>query len=125
MAVLLDVALVGTVLAHHAGHIAHPRHLAADRIAEDDLVGYRLLAVLRGRYVQGHLLVGVADAAAHGSNTLCLQTAEEHLLADAVGLQSLPVDIKGYLLLVLTIDAHVSHRRYAAQTVGEAVGIVL
>ena len=123
--VLLDIAGLAVVFAHHAGHVAHADHLARRCVAVEDHRRHLGLRVLRRRQVDGRLLGGVADAAAHGGQTLLLQLGEEHLLADAIGLQTLAVDVEAQLLLLLAVDAHVGHRRHAAQTVAQAVGVVL
>ena len=94
MPVLLDVAFNAVVLAHDSGHIPDAGHLAADGVAEDNLVGYLLFGVVGGLDMNRYLLVVVADAAAEGGNALRLQVAEEHLLTDAVGLEALAVDIE-------------------------------
>ena len=86
MAVLLYSARHGFVLAHHAGHIADTGHLARHGVREDNLVGNLLFAILLSLHMDGHLLVVVADRAAHRRNTLGLQSREEHLLTDAIGL---------------------------------------
>ncbi len=125
MPVLLDVAVGTVVLAHHTGHIPHAHHLASGRVAEDDLTGYLLLAMTGSLDVDGHLLIVVADAAAHGGEPLRLQMAEQRLLPDAVGLHALPVDIESYLLLAVTIDPDIGHRGNATQTVAQMVGVVL
>ena len=94
MSVLLDATVRSIVFAHHACHIAHACHLARDWSGEDNLVGDLFLAVLGILYMYWHLLVIVAETAAHGGDALWLQTAKEHLLTDAVGLQALAVHIE-------------------------------
>ena len=86
MAVLLDAAGQRVIFPHHARHVGHSHHLSRCGIAVDDGGGNLLLAVLSGLYVDGYLLVGIADASAHGGQSLCLQMAEKRLLANAVGL---------------------------------------
>ena len=71
------------------------------------------------------LLVSIADAATHHRNALRLQPAEQHLLSNAVGLQSLTVHIEGDLLFLLAIKAYIGHRWYAAQLVAQLVGVTL
>ena len=71
------------------------------------------------------MLVVIVDAATHGSDTLSLQTAEKHLLAYAVGLQPLTVDIERDLLLLLAKQLHVGYGRDAAQTVAEFIAVSL
>ena len=61
MVVLQDVALAEVIFAAHRGDIADSHHLARGRVAEDDLVGHFLLAVLRGFDVDECLLVIVDD----------------------------------------------------------------
>ena len=50
---------------------------------------------------------------------------EQHLLSDAVGLQTLAIHIERYLLFLLAIDTHIGHRGNTAQTVRQLVGIRL
>ena len=125
MPVLLDITVCTVILAYHPRHITHTGHLAADGVAEDDLIGYLLYGVPRRLYMDGHLLVVVADAATHGGEPLSLQTAEEHLLSDAIGLKALAVYVERDLLFLFAVGAHVSHRGNTAQTVAELVGIRL
>ena len=125
MSVLFYAAGVGVVLTHHTGHIPHTGYFTSGGVAEDNLVGYLLDAVLRGGYVDGHLLVVVTDAATHGSDALSLKTAEEHLLTDAVGLQALSVYVERNLLFLLAEHFYICHRRDAAQAVGEVVAVFL
>ena len=75
--------------------------------------------------MDGHLLVVVADAPAHRSNALCLQTAEEHLLTYAVCLQALAVYIERYLFLLLTEHLNICHGGNTAQAVAQTVAVVL
>ena len=125
MPVLFDAAGVGVIFTYHTGDIPYTGYLARRGVAEDDLVGYLLDTVLRGLYVDGHLLVVVADAAAHGGDALCLQATEEHLLTDAVGLQALTVYVERNLLFLFTEHFYICHRGDATQTVGEVVAVLL
>ena len=117
MAVLLDAACMRVIFPHHPGHVPHPCHLARDGIGEDDLVGNLIFRILRRLHVDGYLLVIIVDAATHGGETLRLQTAEEQLLSDAVGLHPLTVYVERDLLLLFTEQLHVRHGGDAAQTV--------
>ena len=107
--VLLDVASRHIIFAHHARDVPHPHRLATKRVAEDDEVLNLGLALLRGFNVDGCLLVAGADAAAQRRQPLLLQLRQHCLLADAVCLQALAVDIDGQLLLLFAVGAHVGH----------------
>ena len=74
--------------------------------------------------MDGNLLVFVADAATHGSDALGLKTREEHLLTDAVGLQTLSVDVETDLLLLFAKEFYVGNRWDAAQTVTEVIAVL-
>ena len=94
MPVLLDIAVALVVFAHHFGHVSHPGYLPADRIGEDDLIGNLFLAALGRLDMDRYLLVVIVKSTAHCRHSLCLQTAEQSLLADAVGLKPLAVHVK-------------------------------
>ena len=110
MPVLFDKSFVGVVFPDNLSYVAHTSDLPSDRVAEDNLAGDFLYCVLCRFDVDGHLLVVVADAAAEGRDALCLQVREKHLLSNAISLQTLAVNIEGYLFLLLTIGANVRHR---------------
>ena len=71
-----------------------------------------------------HLVV-VGDAATHSGESLRLQLGEKHLLSNAIGLQSLTIDIEADLLLLLAINTDIGHRLNAAETVAKTVCIVV
>ena len=65
MTILLDATLIRIIFAHHAGHITDSCHLAADRVAENNLVGYLLHTVLGSLHMDGHILIVVVNGTAH------------------------------------------------------------
>ncbi len=94
MSILFDATLIRIIFAHHAGHITDSCHLAADRVAENNLVGYLLHTVLGSLHMDGHILIVVVNGTAHRGQSLGLQASEEHLLTDAISLQALAVNVK-------------------------------
>ena len=125
MTVLLDVAFRRVVFALDGGDVANAHHLSRERVAIDDLVGHLGLAVLRGFDVDERLLMVAHEATRHRGESLRLQRCHECMLADAVGFQSLAVDVEAQLLLVVAIQAHVGHGGNLAQSVAESVAVVL
>ena len=94
MTVLLDIAFSAVVFADRTCHIPDSCHLSCDRFAEDNHVGYLFHTVAHWLNVNRNLLVTIADASAHGSEPLYLQSAKQHLLSDTVGLQPLTIHIE-------------------------------
>ena len=125
MSILFDTTGHGFVFALYGCHIAHTCHLARNGVGEDYLVGNLLLRVFLSLNVDGYLLVIVAYRAAHGGDALSLQSREEHLLADAVGLQALAIDVETDLLLLFAEEFYISYTWDAAQAIGEVVAILL
>ena len=125
VAILFDTTGMRRIFAHHTGHIPDTGHLTRHGVGEDNLIGYLLLRILHRLHIDGHLLVVVADAATEGGDALSLQAREEHLLTNAIGLQTLAVDVEGDLFLLGTREFHIGHRGDATQTIGEAVAITL
>ena len=124
MTVLLNTTAVAVVLSHHTSHIADTGHLTGGGVREDNLVGNLIDAVLGRLHMDGHLLVFVADAAAHGGDALSLEARKKHLLTDAVCLQALTVYIERYLLFLLAKHLDVGNRRDVPQAVGEPIAVV-
>ena len=124
MTVLFDATRHRLIFTLNGSHISHPCHLTRYRVREDDLVGNLLLRILRCLYVDGNLLVVVADAATDGCDTLSLKAREKHLLANAIGLQALTINIKTYLLLLFTKHFHVGNRGNTTQSVAQVVAIL-
>ena len=94
MTVLLYTARHWLILTLYSCNIPYTHHLPGGSVAVDNLIGNFLLAVLHRFNMDGYLLVVVADTATHRCDALALQTTEEHLLSDAVGLQALTVYIQ-------------------------------
>ena len=91
MSVLLDATRHRLILAYYTSNIPHAYNLSCGCVVVNNLVSDFFLAVLHRLDMDGYLLVVVADAATHRGDTLGLQTSEEQLLPDAVGLQPLTV----------------------------------
>ena len=94
MTVLFDATCHRFILTHHTSNVPHTYHLPTNGIGEDNLIGNLLFAVLHRFDMYGYLLVIITDAATHSRDTLGLQTSEEQLLTDAVGLQALTVYVE-------------------------------
>ncbi len=125
MSVVGDVAFGEVILACDGGDVLHADHLSVVVVAEYDLVGHLLLALLRGCHVQFYVLVLPGHTAAHGGQSLALQRLHHGHLPQTVGGEALSVDGDGDLLLLLAILPHVRHGGQAAQSVAELVAVAL
>ena len=74
MTILLDTTRHRFVFTYYTGHIPYAGHLTRHRVGEYNLVGNLLYAMLLSLHMDGHLLVIVADGAAHRGDALSLQS---------------------------------------------------